>query len=139
MGQYRVESAWFSSVLLPLLPEDNYMPRILICGYENAFKINLGEGKEHKWEPINRDIDSIRLYNIATILPTGDILVTGGTAEHGVDSTAEKHAETYQPGIDFTTGLYSKQDKMVADPHDELQNVEATNARGYHYVALYHA
>ena len=132
MGSYRDSSnSEFSSVIFPLLPSDNYTSRILICGYQKAFKITLGTNIESKWEEaVGRKVDSVRLHNIATILPDGNILITGGTAVTKDDSTAEKRAEIYTPGVDWNTGEYSKDDEWHVDSDG------AVNARGYHYVAL---
>jgi galactose oxidase-like protein len=134
-----------TSVLLPLLPEQNYAPRVLICGAERAYVIDLTNwtpsgqnsppkdpaGKEvFRWRRTARTLANARprLNLCAVLLPTGQVFVCGGVKGAPMqsqtlqllDSTAELRPEIF----DSFTNTWSA-------PNDPAQVV-----RNYHSVAL---
>ena len=143
----------YSSVLLPLLPGDNYRPRILVCGRRTARRIDFPAGPP--WQPVPKWADTaaregaaagkLRLFCNATILPTGDVFVCGGidgSVRDGsiteiVDDTvgypdtrAVRHAELYDPGIRWDSG------GRYVGPDRWHTIDEAQVARNYHSTAL---
>lgn len=132
-----------TSVLLPLLPDQNGAystpPRILATNSENdtAFFIDV-DGSPSWQSTTNRtgDAASSRRDNAcATLLPTGQVLVTGGwvgnyPAENNDDAVVLP--ELYTPGIDWQAGNFSHPDG------DEWATLDAPapTRRGYHSVAL---
>lgn len=67
-----------TSVLLPLLPENNYAPTVMVHGNTNSYAINLA-GTDPRWETISgRPISKRRLTLNSVILPTGEIFFCGG-------------------------------------------------------------
>jgi YHS domain-containing protein len=135
--QYAEGSAC-SSVLLPLQPP-NYRPRILATNspHDTAFVIELDESPawtktgERKGSAVNRDRENA----CATLLPTGQVLVTGGWPGAASNSTNPADAtvvpELYTPGIDWATGNYSG-----AGVWETLEDDPAPSRRGYHSGAL---
>jgi PKD repeat protein len=102
-GQLR----WYgSSVLLPLLPENGYAPRVMIMGGSisdqisapataTAEIIDLSQQTPH-WQlvpPMSRP----RVQMNATILPNGKVLATGGSASNEDESTASLAADLFDP------------------------------------------
>jgi hypothetical protein len=127
-----------TSVLLPLLPP-LYRARILACNSDHptAFRIDVDDSPT--WVPtVPRTIDAAKRNRenaCATILPTGQVLVTGGwPGGSGADDldAATREPELYTPGIDWDAGDFSNSGDeewiTVADP--------APNRRGYHSTAL---
>lgn len=127
-----------SSVLLPLLPP-SYPARVLATNSPDstAFRIDLDGSPtwvattERQGSAAGRD----RENGCATLLPTGQVLVTGGwpgaySAENMSEATLEP--ELYTPGIDWAAGTFSNGDderwETIAEP--------APTRRGYHSGAL---
>lgn len=147
-----------TSVLLPLLPADGYRPRVLVCGGAQGERITLDRvnlGATPTWdsppsweeagEPMAGERDwsdvegwegppPVRNHLNAVLLPTGQVLVTGGTEVAGEDLVQQEnavlHAEIYDPGIDWDAGAY--------DEGTESWTVveQAHVPRYYHSVAL---
>ena len=70
-----------TSVLLPLLPENNYRPRVLVCGGKIPQIIDLADlnNPNLQWQNTSgRELQRDRWYCNAILLPTGDIFVCGG-------------------------------------------------------------
>lgn len=139
-SMYRVENgstATFTSVLFPLLFEDNYKARILLMGSRSAERIDLSDDprwrrtKAREWP----DGDApARLYIMPVILPTGQVFFCGGT-ENGRDDQAREEnvimrGEVYTPGINWENGSYdaSNESWEFTEP--------ASVPRHYHASAL---
>lgn len=120
------------AVLLPLLPEEDYRPRVLFCGDGTAMKIDLGD-PNGEWQATSGRDASVsaltRVYSNAAILPTGKVALVGGVNVIKPESGVAQ-AEIYEPGIDWATGLYSNPDAWSVD------SGAATHTRNYHSVAL---
>jgi hypothetical protein len=115
-----------TGVLLPLVPSQNGYPHMrfaLINGVEAHVK-DLAQAKPI-WKPMGTrpaELGSpspMRAFANSTLLPTGQVLVTGGVAPPDHDSTAVKKAELYDP-----------------EQNRWLLTAAATVARNYHGVAL---
>lgn len=122
-----------SAVLLPLLPEENYRARILLCGMPDAYVIDLDDA-DPRWKktaprrlpPAPRRFDSrnpLRYHADAVILPTGDVFVCGGCGVFRTDANAVLEAELYHPAR--------------AGTGDSWEGLPAARVvRNYHSVAL---
>jgi len=122
------------SVLLPLTPQDGYRPRILLCGGGTSQMIDLGSATP-AWATVPRNGSTAaqgRTHASATILPTGDVLMTGG-ADPGNDQAGVMNPELYHTPIDHAAGTPS----YVAGPGswDTIAD-PATVLRNYHSGAL---
>jgi hypothetical protein len=109
-----------SSVLLPLLPSNNYTARVLVTGMPQPQLINLSSPNP-AWQPTAaRALSSSqqRLFAFPVLLPDGNVLVVGG-ATTNQDASAVHDAELYDP----RTGQWSVLEK-------------ASVPRLYHSVAL---
>jgi Domain of unknown function (DUF1929) len=123
----------FPCVMLPLLPEENYRPRIMHCGRNVAKKIDLDPSiATPEWAPTAATaLNKTRVNSCAVILPTGKIAVVGGVENQGADGDQVLPAEIYEPGINWATGQYSNPDSWTADNADL-----PVNSRNYHSMAL---
>ncbi|HEX7904874.1 MAG TPA: galactose oxidase early set domain-containing protein [Chitinophagaceae bacterium] len=122
-----------SSVLLPLLPNENYRCRVLMCDDTDPKKIDL-EAAIPSWQNTSPRTGAaagrIRKFGIATILPDGKVLVFGGVGDSNLDSTKVLEPEIYEPGINWNTGIYSNPDSwqsLAADPNGIARNYHSTN------------
>jgi hypothetical protein len=79
-----------TSVLLPLLPEEEYRPRVLLCGGHNPYVIDLWENQPSWQMTGERSLPrQPRRYNLnSVILPTGEIFICGGVEDEKDDSTS---------------------------------------------------
>lgn len=120
------------AVLLPLLPQEGYRPRVLFCGETGALKIDLGD-PNGEWQPTAARPAAIsaktRVYSNAAVLPTGQVCLLGGVNVVNPEEGVNK-AELYDPGIDWNTGSYTGADSWALDPGT------AAETRNYHSVAL---
>lgn len=143
LPNYYARGSRASSVLLPLLPP-HYRPRILATNSpdDTAYRIDVDATVEGglTWtetEPrtgaaAGRDRENA----CATLLPSGQVLVTGGwpgaasTSDDVDDATVLP--ELYTPGIDWVAGDFSNADQ------EEWQTLDdpAPTPRGYHSSAL---
>lgn len=136
-GYYSRGSA-ATSVLLPLLPP-NYLPRILATNSDNdtAFRIDV-DGSPSWVATVERQGSAAgrpRTHGCATLLPTGQVVVTGGwPGNAGADnaSLATLEPELYTPGIDWDAGDFSN----TGDERWETLDDPAPTRRGYHSGAL---
>lgn len=124
-----------TSVLLPLMPPQ-YRPRILACNSGNltAFYIDVDNSPSWQTTSIRTGTAAGRRRDnaCATLLPTGQVLVTGGWPGNArADNPAEavRQAELYTPGINWAAGDFSNDDEWETKE-------EAPNRRGYHSTAL---
>jgi hypothetical protein len=122
------------SVLLPLTPRDNYRPRVLLCGGTTSQVIDLGAASP-AWGTVPRKGGTAALgrsHACATILPTGDVLMTGGAAPNN-DQSGVMYPELYTTPIDHAAGTPS----YVAGLGSwNTLNDPATVLRNYHSTAL---
>ena len=105
------ERTYGTSVLLPLTPQNNYSPKVMIMGGDNPATdttelIDLSPASSQ----ISADCPNFapcwvqgpkmaqnRVEMEATILPNGDVLVDGGSAKDEDATTASLKAEIYDP------------------------------------------
>ena len=105
------ERTYGTSVLLPLTPENNYSPKVMIMGGDNPATnttelIDLSPAGAQIsaacpiyapcWVP-GPNMVQARVEMEATILPNGKVLVDGGSAHDEEASTASLKAEIYDP------------------------------------------
>ena len=130
--------ARYTSVLLPLLHQETYRPRVLLFGGETAFRIDL-QPATPQWQPTpKRDWSGtppVRSFVCPVILPTGRVFFSGGTQVDGTDAVRQENAvrqgEIYDPGIDWANGTY---DPGPAEPWETVE--AAVVQRHYHSTAL---
>jgi hypothetical protein len=120
-----------TSVLLPLLPGDNYTPRILFCGGVQPIRINLGDASP-SWQNTTARTGAAagreRHHLCAVLLPTGQVFLSGGVTVASPEAGV-REAELYTPGIDWAAGSYTG-----AEAWASLESAQVT--RNYHSVAL---
>jgi len=118
----------YTSVLLPLLSEDNYVPRIMVANLEQPQIIDLSAASP-AWGNTNaRSLPASglvganpeRFNGTLTILPTGEILSAGGEQSYGDESRPVLPLETYR----HETNSWA------------VMPVATTVNRAYHSVAL---
>lgn len=118
----------YPSVLLALHPSDNYAARILLCGGPTSQIINLDDASPG-WTTVPRDghaTGTLRSHACATLLPTGQVALTGGSrgfiadGDPNNDQLPVPNPELYDP--------VTNQWHTVTDP--------ATVLRNYHSTAL---
>ncbi|MFB6367628.1 galactose oxidase-like domain-containing protein [Paenibacillus elgii] len=123
----------FPSVMLPLVPEDGYRARFLLCGGIISQFLEMGNTGVG-WQTVPRNgvtANMGRIHAGATLLPTGDVLLTGGTQPNTNDQTGVMQPEIYRTPLDRITLEYSTgvgQWETINDP--------ATVLRNYHSSAL---
>jgi Domain of unknown function (DUF1929) len=138
--------AW-TSVLLPLLPEENYRARILVIGREQPYTINLNDSNP-RWTPTApRDrsnpilfdpsparsqvgatpanFSGMRQNSMAIIMPDGKVLVIGGSTTDPRNSA----------GLDHDAVLIPEEFDPIRGEWKTL-SVRATVPRIYHSVSL---
>lgn len=140
-----------TSVLLPILPNQfgayNNPVRILATNSndDTAFFIDV-DGNPSWQDTSNRTIAANkrrRDNGCATLLPTGQVLVSGGwnSNNYTVDGpdASVLQPEIYTPGIDWVNGTFASADDE-ADNDDwgwnTINEAPAPTGRGYHSVAL---
>ncbi|RPI98928.1 MAG: DUF1929 domain-containing protein, partial [Chloroflexi bacterium] len=125
-----------TSVLLPLMPP-NYPVRILACNSPQATAFYIDVHASPSWQTTGERTGSAagrrRDNACATLLPTGQVLVTGGwVGNAGADDPAEAvlEPELFTPGINWQNGSFTNE--------GEWETIEepAPSPRGYHSVAL---
>jgi hypothetical protein len=147
--KYHDVSAAWTSVMLPLLHQENFRPRVVLMGGATAERIDLGAGNP-EWQPTGpRDWSGtppIRNFACPVILPTGEILLLGGcedTSDPDPDDppsldeirqeSAVTRVEVYDPGISWQNGAYSPgTGSWQTLPESEAAEVP----RHYHSTAL---
>jgi hypothetical protein len=120
----------FPCVLLPLLPGEDYRPRVLHCGRAQAMRIDLSAATP-AWQPVATAQNVHRVNSCAVLLPTGQVCLVGGVENQGNDGGQRLPAEIYDPGINWATGQYIPGlGTWTADP--DLP----AHSRNYHSAAL---
>jgi hypothetical protein len=122
-----------TSVLLPLLPNENYKGRVLMSDGIDPKKIDL-EAVTLTWQNAGTRTGAaagrLRKWGISTILPDGKIVIFGGVDASNSDSTKVLEPEIYDPGINWNTGTYSNPESwqsQPADPNGIARNYHSTN------------
>lgn len=133
------------AVMLPLLPDDQYRMRLMVCGGQEAHRINLEPPapRTPAWHRAGARHGSaagaLRHYANAVLLPDGRVLLTGGvrTTGAGSDATAVLTPEIYTPAIDWNSGTYLDiaNENDESDRWDTLEEPTAV-PRNYHSTAL---
>jgi hypothetical protein len=138
---YHVGSS-YTTVLLPLLPNDPDHAWVLGCGGTDPIRADVVAGGG--WQPAGaRQLDGkpVRVDGCAVLLPTGQVFVTGGTqpaaqgSPAGAPRRAVKRHEIYTPAIDWTNdfGVYTGGEGSWTAAGAAAG---ASVARGYHNTAL---
>ena len=103
-----------TSVLLPYTSSFNYHSRVLLCGSNQPLKIDL-DAPSPIWEkagtrPLLYDQTPPKRYNLnAVLLPTGDVMVSGGTYDTTrLDTTGVREVEIYNPETEDWVALESE-------------------------------
>ena len=133
--KYQSISAAWTSVMLPLLHQEGFRPRVLLMGGVTAQRIDLGV-QNPQWEQAGDrtghwvGTPPERSFACPVILPTGVIFLSGGsTGAPDLQQGGVVDGEIYDPGIDWDSGQYSGT--------DEWHKVDAAEVvRHYHSVAL---
>jgi hypothetical protein len=127
------DSSWdYPSTLLPLLPEDGYKARVMICGQADAKRIDLSQPSSGWQNTVARTgaaAGTQRRFACSVLLPTGDVFISGGINGGSSDANAVREGEIYGPGIDWNTGLYTAAETWTSTD-------AATVTRNYHSTAL---
>jgi hypothetical protein len=129
-----------TAVLLPLLPGDDYQAHVLFFGMQGPRRITLdtSAGAAPEWQvTTERDwpgAPPLRRHGVATLLPTGDVIFTGGIDNDEVsslpDTDATLAAEIYHPGVNWEENQIDfAEEAWTTTP-------EASVPRNYHSVAL---
>jgi hypothetical protein len=142
-------SAAWTAVMLPLLHQEGFRPRVLLTNGTAAQRIDLGVSGTPAWESVARDWSGtsrgnpppFRLNGLAVMLPTGEVLLVGGVHSTPPLAPEDKSAvvnqpEVYQPRIDWATGAYLPPVSDPAATWAVLESETAVAARHYHSVAL---
>jgi hypothetical protein len=122
------------SVMLPLLSAEGYKTRILLCGGASSQIFDFTR-KESGWQMVTRDQTTPRINAMATLLPTGQVLLTGGAAGEGRDLNQQntgQRPELYTPSIDKGIQTY----QLGGVGSWETLNDPAEKLRNYHSTAL---
>lgn len=122
-----------TGVMLPLLPNDNYTPHILVCGAKQPRRITLAPGNP---TPLWKDAGMrsgaaagrVRRYACGVMLPTGEVFVSGGVSEVKPEKGVLE-PEVYTPAIDWAAGTYTGNESWASKG-------AAVVPRNYHSVAL---
>lgn len=140
-GGYREHQ--HTAVLLPLLPGDDYTPHIIFFGGSGPRRITLDPAiapGDLTWqETLGRDYwqgdPPLRRHGIGTLLPTGEVLFSGGIRTNATDvglpdTDAVLQAEIYSPGIDWEADQITFEDEAWSPTQ------RANVPRNYHSVAV---
>ena len=98
---YNQNRTYGNSVLLPLLPSNNYDPRVMILGGNSPATasteiIDLGQSNP-AWVSSGNMPSGPRIEGNAVLLPTGKLLALGGSVMDEDASTATLGADLYDP------------------------------------------
>ena len=127
-----------TSVMLPLLPENNYETKVMVHGNTNSYIINLS-GPTPLWEKTSmRLMNKRRLTCNSVILPTGEIFFTGGVEGSDavtVEGPSAEFPDGRQTEYPDTTGVLEAE---IYNPANNTWTLTppAQVVRNYHSVAL---
>ena len=107
----------YTTVLLPLRWSAEYQPEILLFGRDTPYTIKPLTDPTFRMTNA-RAVSGVRIYPLATLLPTGEVFVSGGTRT-AQDATGVLEGELYRPGARSWTALPA-----------------ASRVRNYHSTAL---
>jgi hypothetical protein len=123
----------FPCMLLPLLPGEDYRPRVLHCGRSQSMRIDLGtDVTVPAWQSVATALNIDRWNSCAVFLPTGQICLIGGVENQSNDGDQKLPPEIYDPGINWATGQYNAGLGSWSANTADLP----ANSRNYHSVAL---
>ena len=97
---YTRKRTFGTSVLLPLLPDRNYQPRVMILGGDNPATATTEVIDLSQSTPAWRSLPPMSAPRIelnAVILPSGRVLALGGSVQDNVASTASLGADLFDP------------------------------------------
>lgn len=121
--------AEYTSVLLPLLPDDGYAPRVLVGNLPQPKVLDLSvlplewrdTGSRHIHpDGILESLTPARVNGMMVLLPTGEVLACGGETRHGDEKHPVQPLEVYRSETNAWRTL----------------PVRTQVTRGYHSVAL---
>ncbi len=141
------------AVMLPLLPNDGYRPRVLVCGGVTAQYVNLepAAGTSPSWRSAGIRQGSaagrIRRHACAVLLPTGQVLMTGGVEDPPSDEVGVNEPEIYTPPIDWVLPIVGPMNTRSAGIYLDIADSKQTGSwvtieepspvvRNYHSTAL---
>jgi len=143
-GAYRNASsmAVFTSVMLPLRHEEDYVARVLLAGDHKSYVCDFGQGSQPEWqETAPRDwagTPPLRKFSIATLLPTGEVLLSGGSETAGAEESQAAcvmEGEIFDPN--FALDNVDSDDPVFDPAAATWTTVEPANVgRRYHSTAL---
>jgi hypothetical protein len=121
---YGLNREYGNSVLLPLLPANNYAPRVMVLGggtgtVATATTEIIDLSQPNPTWVASAKMSSARVQGNSVLLPNGKVLALGGSPQNEVANTASLAADLYDP----TTGTFSSAGTCAY-------------ARLYHSVAL---
>lgn len=123
----------FPCMLLPLLPGEDYRPRVLHCGRSQSMRIDLGtDVTVPAWQSVATALNIDRWNSCAVFLPTGQVCLIGGVENQSNDGDQKLPPEIYDPGINWATGQYNAGLGSWSANTADLP----ANSRNYHSVAL---
>jgi hypothetical protein len=99
---YDLDRTYGYSVLLPLLPSNNYAPRVMILGGGNPTAtatteiIDLSQPTP-AWAPSGNMPSGARVQGNAVLLPNGQVLALGGSVQYEDVNSATLGADLYDP------------------------------------------
>lgn len=142
MYGHATSMAGFTSVLLPLNHEEGYVARVLLAGDRTPQICDFGTGEQPSWEPTSdRDWSGQpprRRYSIATLLPTGQVFVSGGSEVGGAEESQDAcvlEGELFDPNFDLDK--VDSDDPVFEPAVASWTTVEPANVgRRYHSTAL---
>ena len=95
-----------TSVLLPLSPDDSYRARVMILGGANPALATTDlidlSASTPQWQP-GPPMSQARIQLNATILPSGRVLVMGGSRVNDDETTASLNADLFNPATNTFT------------------------------------
>ena len=103
---YTRKRTFGASVLLPLLPDRNYQPRVMILGGDNPATASTEVIDLSQPTPAWRSLlpmSAPRIEMNAVILPSGRVLALGGSGQDNVESTASLGADLFDPETETWT------------------------------------
>lgn len=135
-GYYQIYNQFNgTSVLLPLVPENDYTPRVMVHGNTNSYLIDLSTS-DPRWQMVpDRPLSQRRMNVNSVILPTGEVFFCGGVDGNLYKLTEGDHAGQMAVGYSDDTKVKAGELYDPATGRWQL-TPEAQVVRNYHSVAL---